>query len=181
MTHTAHTHAAALPAPQLTPAPAPRCLDEAAALSGAADATMPAEGFQSMPAAPQPPDMFAPAPWRAALERAIASDPTGKKGVAERLGVSRPYVSRITTGHIGRASPLFIQRVIDTLMQVDCPHLQRPLPPGQCRSYASRSYTQVSSFEVDHWRACRRCPNNALRARIGSDRPAAPQQQGEAA
>lgn len=108
--------------------------------------------------------------WRVALDAAIAADPRGKLGVARALGVSRPYVSRVATGHIAVASPLFIQRVIDTYLQVDCPHLQRTLPPGQCRAYAQRSYADISREDVAHWRACRRCPHNPDRA---AARPAA--------
>ena len=102
--------------------------------------------------------------WRVVLNSAITTDPAGKKGVAERLGVSRPYVSRVTTGDLQHRVPArFIARVTAVLMQVDCPYLQRPLPPAECGRYAERSYAQVSSFEVDHWRACRACPNNARR------------------
>ena len=102
------------------------------------------------------------AAWRVVLNDAITADPAGKKGVAERLGVSRPYVSRVTTGNLQHRVPAkFIARVSAVLMRVDCPYLQRPLAPADCRSYADRSYAQVSSFEVDHWRACRGCPNNA--------------------
>ena len=102
--------------------------------------------------------------WRVVLNSAITTDPAGKKGVAERLGVSRPYVSRVTTGDLQHRVPArFIARVTAVLMQVDCPYLQRPLAPAECGRYAERSYAQVSSFEVDHWRACRACPNNARR------------------
>lgn len=113
---------------------------------------------------PAPPKAPALPAWRVVLNDAITASPSGKKGVAERLGVSRPYVSRVTTGNLQHCvPPKFIARVIAVLMRVDCPHLQRPLPPADCRSYADRSYAQVSSFEVDHWRACRGCPNNARR------------------
>ena len=102
------------------------------------------------------------AAWRVVLNDAITADPAGKKGVAERLGVSRPYVSRVTTGNLQHRVPAkFIARVSAVLMRVDCPYLQRPLAPADCRSYAERNYAQISSFEVDHWRACRGCPNNA--------------------
>lgn len=114
-----------------------------------------ARGVLGLPPAPAP--AAAPA-WRQALDRAIAADPRGKLGVAERLGVSRPYVSRITTGDIPQASPRFIQRVIDVYLQVDCPHLRRSLPPGQCRAYATRAYADIAREDVPHWRACRRCP-----------------------
>lgn len=116
--------------------------------------------------------------WRTALDTAIATDPRGKLGVAERLGVSRPYVSRVATGHIPVASPLFVQRVVDNYLQVNCPHLQAPLPPGQCRSYAARTYTQISAHDVPHWRACLRCANNPNNAAAGQTGAAAPVQEG---
>lgn len=112
------------------------------------------------PAQPKPRALPA---WRMALNAAIAADPAGKKGVADRLEVSRPYVSRITTGHIAKASPKFIERVVAVYLQVDCPALQRTLPPAECRAYADRTYAQISQFEVDHWRACRGCANNHRR------------------
>lgn len=105
-------------------------------------------------------DTLIPSPnWRQALEAAVAQHPHGNKGVAELLGVSRTYVSRVMTGHMPVAPLRFIERVRNTLQQVHCPHLRRPLPPADCRAYAHRTYAQVSQFEVDHWRACRACPN----------------------
>ena len=114
------------------------------------------------PAAPKVPALPA---WRVALDAAIAGDPAGKKGVAERLTeagfkTSRPYVSRIATGHIPKASAKFIAKVVAVYLRVDCPALQRSLPPAECRAYAERSYAQITSFEVAHWRACRGCANN---------------------
>lgn len=100
--------------------------------------------------------------WRAALDAAIEADPRGMTGVALRLEVSRPYVSRVMTGHIPEAevSPRFVRRVEDKLMQVDCPHLGTPLARSRCAEYAGRSYEQISAHQVAHWRACRRCPHN---------------------
>jgi len=107
------------------------------------------------------PPAVAPA-WVLALSTAIATDPRGKAGVAERLGVTRAYVSRVVCGDLAATPPeRFVARVQAVLMQVQCPYLARLLPPDQCRSYAQRSYSQVNQFEVDHWRACRRCPNKA--------------------
>ena len=105
--------------------------------------------------------------WRAAFEAAIKADPRGKLGIAERLGVSRPYVSRVATGDLKRRPPPnFITRVQALLMQVDCPHLGRALAPAECHSYAQRSYAQVSQFDVHHWRACRGCTHNTRRAGV---------------
>lgn len=109
--------------------------------------------------------MSAPQPnarpdWRRVLDEAIAAEPSGKMGVALRLGVSRPYVSRITTGHIATASPRFVARVLALLAQVSCPYLRITLSSEQCRRYAGREYARLAAHEVRHWRACQKCPHN---------------------
>lgn len=117
------------------------------------------------------PDWFVPAPadWRQALERAIAEHPQGKRGVAQKMAdagypVSRSYISRVAGGDLQHRPPAaFIRRVQAVLMHVACPHLGRELPPGECLQYASRKYAHISGHEVDHWRACRACPNNPTR------------------
>ena len=129
-----------------------------------------------------PVDTPAPA-WRDALNAAIATDPAGKQGVALRLGVSRPYVSRITTGHIPQASAKFIARVVEVYQRVDCPYLDHSLSPQECRRYAGRSYAAIAQPEVAHWRACRACPQNPskvlaqINADIDARRPAAQEGQ----
>ncbi len=102
--------------------------------------------------------------WRRVLDEAVEKDPQGKLGVSLRLGVSRVYVSRVMSGSIPQAPARFIDRVRTVLMVVDCPYLQRPLQPAECSAYASRSYSQVDQFEVAHWRACRGCPHNRVKA-----------------
>lgn len=110
-------------------------------------------------------DLFVPAPnWRRALEAAVAADPQGKLGVSLKLGVSRVYVSRVMTGSMPQAPAKFVERVVKMLMVVDCPYLCRPLQPAECRAFAARSYSQVSQFEVAHWRACRGCMHNPERS-----------------
>lgn len=100
--------------------------------------------------------------WRAALDAAVAADPRGRQGVAERLNVTRAYVSRVVGGDLTAAPPArFIARVQAVLMQVPCPHLQRLIQPAECQAYAARTYAQINQFEVDHWRACRSCPAKA--------------------
>lgn len=110
-------------------------------------------------------DLPIPAPlpaWRRALDAAIATDPRGRQGVAERLEVTRAYVSRVAGGDLAARPPArFIERVHAALMQVDCPYLGRSIPPAECRAYASRSYAQVRRHEVDHWRACLKCTARA--------------------
>jgi hypothetical protein len=99
--------------------------------------------------------------WRVALNVAIVTDPRGRAGVAEKLGCSRPYVSRVTTGDIDPAPAKFVRRVIATLMRVECPHLGVTLAPDECRTFAARTYARISATEVPHWRACQKCPVKA--------------------
>lgn len=94
--------------------------------------------------------------WWYALQAAIDADPRNKAGVAERLGVSRPYVSRVVNFHM-KAPQAFAERVRAVYMQVDCPHLVETISPAQCRAYAGRAYAALSQFDVEHWRACQRC------------------------
>ena len=119
--------------------------------------------------------------WLAALHAAVADEPAGKKGVAARLGVSRPYVSRVMCGDLKRRPPpKFIARVEAMLLQVDCPHLLRPLQPAECRGFAERRYAKIDQFEVDHWRACRGCTHNQRR-KAGAARATTTTTQGEPA
>jgi hypothetical protein len=109
-------------------------------------------------------DIPVPAPlpaWRRALADAAAADPRGRAGVAERMGVSRVYVSRVMSGDIDPVPDKFIGRVLAALCRVECPHLGRTLAPAECRAYAARPYRALAAAEVNHWRACQRCPNKA--------------------
>lgn len=99
--------------------------------------------------------------WRRALDNAIETDPRGSAGVAERLGVSRPYVSRVANFSMKTAPAAFIERVAAVYLRVECPHLATTIAPAECRTYARREFRLISQFEVDHWRACQRCPNKA--------------------
>lgn len=98
--------------------------------------------------------------WRKALDEAILADPRGRTGVAEKLEISRPYVSRVLTGSIAKPSKKFAARVAAVYLQVLCPHLGHHIPPATCRQFAQRTYSAISPQDVPHWRACRRCPHN---------------------
>jgi len=123
----------------------------------------PALGEPYPPAAAGQPLQPAPAEWRRVLDEAIEADRQGKLGIALRLGVSRPYVSRVTTGHIPKASPRFVARVLALLQSVPCPFLGRELTTTECRGYAERAYERIGAPEVAHWRACQRCEHNPRR------------------
>ena len=122
--------------------------------------------------------------WREQLLAAIEADPRRSAGVAEKLGVSRVYVSRVLTGSIPVASPRFVSRVVALCQRVHCPHLDTSLPPDECRAYAARQYAQIDAAQVPHWRACQRCSVKAPPApepRPSKPAVAAAAHQGDAA
>lgn len=98
--------------------------------------------------------------WLALLQQAIDGDARGISGVADRMGVSRPYVSRVLSGSIDPVPEKFTTRVLATFARIDCPHLRSSLAPQACSAFARRSYGAISAAEVPHWRACKKCPNN---------------------
>lgn len=100
-------------------------------------------------------------PWMQALADACKANKRGKAGVADALGVSRGYVSQIMNNHWPSVPQDFVVRVQERLCQVSCPHLGESIAPSACRQYATRQWEAISQFEVDHWRACQRCPSKA--------------------
>jgi transcriptional regulator with XRE-family HTH domain len=127
--------------------------------AAAAAAARPAAVFPIVPAAaPTATAPAAPPDWRRVLDDAIANDPLGRKGVADKIGVSRVYVSRVASGAIHPVSPRFIARLLGWYERITCPHLRSEITPAQCRSHAQRAYKALEGpAEVEHWRACQRC------------------------
>lgn len=99
------------------------------------------------------------ADWLALLHQAIADDPRGITGVAERIGYSRPAVSRVLSGTYGNPERL-AAAVLAAYARIGCPHLHTSLSPQECAGYAGRSYSAITAADVPHWRACRKCPHN---------------------
>ena len=101
-----------------------------------------------------------PAAWRDIIDREIAADPRGKAGVADRLGVSRCYVSRVlTAGRAGyQAVPKkFIARVLDLTADVDCPATGSRAPRADCHK-ANGPVPTYNPIAVGVWRTCQTCP-----------------------
>lgn len=102
--------------------------------------------------------------WRAILAREIAGDPRGKAGVAERMGVSRTYVSRATS--IGASAfhdvpDHFIRRVIDLESDVDCPSIGGRTSRAECRKANDPAPTH-NPHAMRLWCDCQRCPLKPL-------------------
>lgn len=97
--------------------------------------------------------------WLPLLRQAVEADERGITGVAERLGYSRPAISRVLSGTYGNTDRLAAQ-VLATYARIDCPHLRTSLAPDECASYAGRSYSAITAADVPHFRACRKCKHN---------------------
>lgn len=95
--------------------------------------------------------------WRRLLREALA-ELGSKQRVANRLGVSRPYVSRVMSGDIDPPPQAFIDRVIYRLEVVQCPHTFQQQPRGECRS-ALQSAPTHNPFRLALWQACQTCPH----------------------
>lgn len=113
--------------------------------------------------------------WRSVLLSLIASTPGGISGVAKLAesmgieGLGRVYITRVlSSGKSGIAKPSrhFIDRVWQVAGRVYCPHLCRDIGREECRTHHGKTYAQagvarmVPLTTVDHWRACRKCPQN---------------------
>lgn len=97
--------------------------------------------------------------WRAILAREIALHPRGKAGVAERLGVTRSYVSRaMSVGASAYADvpAKFIARVFDIESDVDCPATGARVARAECRKANGPAPTH-NPFAMRTWGICQRC------------------------
>lgn len=97
--------------------------------------------------------------WRAILAREIALHPRRKAGVAERLGVSRAYVSRAMSAGSSAyvAVPQkFISRVLDLESDVDCPAAGGRVARAECRKALQPAPTH-NPLSMRIWRACQTC------------------------
>lgn len=107
-----------------------------------------------------PEEEMVAAQWRAILAREIALHPRGKAGVAERLGVSRSYVSRaLSQGRAGyrQVPPAFVRRVLDLESDVDCAARGARVARAECRKALLPAPTH-NPHAVRLWRACQACP-----------------------
>ena len=103
--------------------------------------------------------------WMSLLKTAVtAAGKAGKQRVADRLGFSRPYVSRVMNpdGKSGIPNPpqSFIDRVIDRYHVVsECPATQREQPRIECRRLALGAAPMHNPLAMRIWKTCQTCPH----------------------
>lgn len=80
---------------------------------------------------------------------------------------ARSYVSQVIHGHLvaDKVSPHFIGAVLLAFGngRVDCPHFKTDLAPGECKSLAALTWSQVmgtGDARLECWKACQDCLNN---------------------
>ncbi len=93
--------------------------------------------------------------WRRLLREALA-ELGSKQRIATRLGVSRPYVSRVMSGDIDPPPQAFVDRVIYRFEVVHCPHTYQQQPRGDCRGALQPAPTH-NPFRLALWQACQTC------------------------
>lgn len=106
--------------------------------------------------------------WRALLETEIAAHRRGKAGVADRLGVSRAYVSRVLSpgkSGLAKVPKSFVDRVIDRLHVVaECPVTCQPRPRSECRQIGNGPAPTHNPLSMRTWRACQQCAHKPEKA-----------------
>ncbi|MEN9357146.1 MAG: hypothetical protein RL695_1317 [Pseudomonadota bacterium] len=111
------------------------------------------------------PESAPPESWQTLLEAACARHPRGRAGVADRLGVSRAYVSRALATAAGGKSGIgsgvgekFQRRVIDRLCEVrECPATLQAQPVSECRRIAKPAAPTHNPLLMRIWGVCQTC------------------------
>lgn len=101
----------------------------------------------------------APQTWKDRLIAEVKADPRGKAGVAERLGVSRAYVSRALTDGASAYRNVpedFVRRVLGTYHIVVCPATNERRDRSECRSANGAAPTH-NPLAMRIWRTCQQC------------------------
>jgi hypothetical protein len=99
----------------------------------------------------------------ALLFGAATADPQGRAGVAARLGVSRPLISRVLSPNDGTPiSQKLAIRVVQTYGAVVCPATGRQAEAGDCARAAGAPPTH-NPAAVRLWRHCQDCPFRPLK------------------
>jgi hypothetical protein len=99
--------------------------------------------------------------WLNILQLEIARDPRGKAGVAQRMGVSRAYLSRATSCGSSAYKTVprqFIARVRDLADTLHCPVQNTPIPRAECHKACGPAPTHNPNA-MSIWRECQRCPH----------------------
>ncbi len=102
--------------------------------------------------------------WKTLLAEAIATDPRGRAGVADRLGLSRSAVSQVMSDTYPARVDKIAQTVLDHLDKPDCPLVGRIIERALCRRTALIPGPRGGDARA-RWLTCQTCPSKPLHER----------------
>lgn len=95
--------------------------------------------------------------WLSLLQQAVAADPRGRAGVAQRLGLSRSALSMVMAGSYPASTAHIAARVVELLVpRPTCPHTGEPLARTTCAVFSAAAPIN-SPREMRQWRTCQTC------------------------
>lgn len=103
------------------------------------------------------------------LTTAVATDPKGKAGVAEKLGYGRTLISRVLSPNDPlEVSEKLAKRVIDVFHVIPvCPATGAEQPRSECHRLSRGAAPMHNPGAMRVWKACKSCPHKPVKE--GSD------------
>lgn len=100
--------------------------------------------------------------WFSVLEKAVADDPRGIQGVADRLGrgCGRSALSLILAGAYPAQPGKASRRVLDVYDCYRCPYLGHDVQASFCTTVQGGPVPTWDPAALDLRRCCQRCPHN---------------------
>jgi hypothetical protein len=84
--------------------------------------------------------------------------------VGKELEITRTAVSQALNGKYPANTHKLRARIMRRYAdRIACPHLHRDIAPDECVSFRERPLPSGPRTAIDHWCACRACPENPLR------------------
>jgi hypothetical protein len=96
--------------------------------------------------------------WFLLLLAAVESDPRGRQGVADRLGISRTQVSLAISGKYGNPINL-AKRVLHVMDRHLCRYIGAPVTDAYCREVNDGPAPIWDPSGMDQRRVCQTCPH----------------------
>lgn len=89
----------------------------------------------------------------------------GQAATARELGLGRDGnnhtgISLYLRGKYPASTERLELRILTKYARVACPFLAQEIAFAECREHHDREAPAFSQFDMRHWKACQRCPNN---------------------
>jgi len=112
--------------------------------------------------------------WFHLLVDAVARDPRGKAGVAEKINaeggkVSRPQISLVINGAYKASTRHIAAKVLTVFDRHVCPYLGESIDVGQCQEINTGPTPTWDPAALDQRRTCQTCLHRPALHAIGSE------------